>query len=177
LVAEFLSKDYNLATNELVKVKNVITGGSFRSRAWVDVVKTPPEKNVRPQSACYFKSTKDAEGVTHLQVPDGCLQRALEKTNLALVRKFLGSRPNVDTIRKWAIRRWKPKGDLIITTMAKEPATGNRRVERHSKLKERKKGFKVKRPPVFKKLWKPKKLIETQQEIDLGANEEENKRE
>ncbi|KAH9292737.1 hypothetical protein KI387_042073, partial [Taxus chinensis] len=119
LAAECLSKNCDVAAKEPVKEKNAIFGGSVGSRAWAEVVKTPPDKNVKPQAACDFKSTKDAEGVTHLQVPDGFLQRALEKTNLALVGKFLGARPNVDTIRNWAIRRWKPKGDLIITTMAK----------------------------------------------------------
>ncbi|KAH9289733.1 hypothetical protein KI387_033850 [Taxus chinensis] len=63
----------------------------------------------------------------------------------------------------------------------KEPltdlATGSRRLQRHSRLKEQKKGFKVKRPPVYRKLWRPKKLVETQQEIDLeSTKEEESKR-
>ncbi|KAH9303942.1 hypothetical protein KI387_008346, partial [Taxus chinensis] len=55
--------------------------------------------------------------------------------------------------------------------------TGSRRLQRHSRLKEQKKGFKVKRPPVYRKLWRPKKLVETQQEINLeSTKEEESKR-
>ncbi|KAH9322395.1 hypothetical protein KI387_017034, partial [Taxus chinensis] len=44
-------------------------------------------------------------------------------------------------------------------------------------LKKEKKGFKTKRPPVYRKLWKPKKLIESQQEADMDPNKEESKRE
>ncbi|KAH9313554.1 hypothetical protein KI387_022181, partial [Taxus chinensis] len=52
----------------------------------------------------------------------------------------------------------------------------------HFRLKDQKKGFKTKRPPVYRKLWRPKihqseNLDEAQQEIDLESTKgEESKR-
>lgn len=52
-----------------------------------------------------------------LVVPSKVIMHMNREGSLNLVRKFLGSRPDMDTIRMWTFSRWKPQGRMEVSIM------------------------------------------------------------
>lgn len=83
-----------------------------------------PNKDKRTFDKVLGESLCVLEPPTKLQVVDGKLVIPASITSLTMVEgvhnlggKFLGSRPDMDSIRRWASLRWKPRGTMDIVAL------------------------------------------------------------
>lgn len=82
-------------------------------KSWWDLFLQESENDTSPP----LKAMTYEDGKLNLKIPHEITNKMVENGQLSLVGKLLGTRPNIDAIRKWAKFRWKVKGSMDIITM------------------------------------------------------------